>query len=234
MVRTSFAVAALVAGVVGMASSASAGIFEKANSTVQGGFNAEAVDFYKLPTEDGIYDDSIGFSGAGTLAYANKFTIAAGGETITDINLVWGANSAGVTHTLAIWTTPGALTSMTLASTPVNVTGGAEGTAASIDIPDATFTLGQQVYIGFLASGSPTSFFGAWDNTAPSSASSFIWGTGSVGAFTAANIGTAALAGEIAGFGLAGDWMIRANAVPAPSSLALIGLGALAASRRRR
>ncbi len=193
-----------------------------------------AVDFYKLPTEDGSAESSIGFGSAGTLAYANKFTIAPGGETITHINLVWGADAANVPHTFAIWQSSGLLTSMGLASTPVTAPGGSAGSTASIDIPDATFSVGDIVYVGFVAEGGPTSYFGAWDNSAPHGGASYIWGTGSLGAFTAANIGAAAVTGEIGSFGLAGDWTIRANAVPAPGGLALLGLGGLVAARRRR
>lgn len=193
----------------------------------------DAVDFYKLATEDGSAESSIGFGSVGTLAYANKFAIAPGGETITHINLVWGADAANVPHTFAIWQSSGLLSSMGLASSPVTVSGGSAGSTSSIDIPDATFNVGDIVYIGFVAEGGPTSYFGAWDNSAPHGGASYIWGTGSTGAFTAANIGAAAVAGEIGGFGLAGDWTIRANAVPAPGGL-LVLTGALGAAVRRR
>ncbi len=180
-------------------------------------WNIDTVDFYQLPTEDGTMEDSIGFGVGGTVAYANKFTIAPGGELVTAINITWGLDSdPSVPHTFAIWTTPGPLTSMVLASTPVTVPGGTPSTTVSIDIPDQAFTAGQEVYIGFLADGTGTgfggSFFGPWDNTAPHSSASYIWGTASLGAFTVNNIGTAVSIGEIATFGLAGDWIIRADA----------------------
>lgn len=231
MVRN-FGLAALMA--VGVASSAYAGPFSTAGTG--GAWNTSVTDFYTLPTEDGTAENSVGFGVAGTVAYANKFTIAAGGETITHINTIWGFSStAAINHTFAIWTTTGPLSNMTLASTPVTVPGGTAGTAVSIDIPDATFSVGDVVYIGFLADGgSPSSFFGSIDQTAPVGTSSIIWGTPSTGAFTAANIGTAGLIGEIGTFGLPGDWTIRANAIPAPGALALLGLGGLMAGRRRR
>lgn len=194
----------------------------------------DTVDFYKLATEDGSAESSIGFGSVGTLAYANKFAIAPGGETITHINLVWGADASNVAHTFAIWQSSGLLSSMGLASSPVTVMGGSAGSTASIDIPDATFNVGDVVYIGFVAEGGPTSYFGAWDNSAPHGGASYIWGTGSAGAFTAANIGAAAVAGEIGSFGLAGDWTIRANAVPAPGGLAVLaGTLGLVGLRRR-
>lgn len=231
MVRN-FGLAAFVA--VGVASSAYAGPFSTAGTG--GAWNTSVTDFYTLPTEDGTAETSIGFGVAATVAYANQFTIAAGGETITHINTIWGFSSAAsINHTFAIWTTSGPLTSMTLASTPVTVPGGVAGTSVSIDIPDVTFSVGQVVYIGFLADGgNPGSFFGSFDQTAPVGTSSIIWGTASVGAFNATNIGTAGLIGEIGSFGLPGDWTIRANAVPAPGALALLGLGGLVAGRRRR
>ncbi len=232
MVRN-FGLAALMA--VGVASSAFAGPSLTAAGGVGGAWNTGTVDFYKLPTEDGTAEDSIGFGSPGTVAYANQFTIAAGGETITDINLMFGFSSLGVNHTVAIWTTAGPLNNMTLASTPVTVPGGAEGTTISVDIPDVSFSVGDVVYIGFLADGNNQgSFFGAWDNQAPHSSASYIWGTASTGAFTVNNIGDASAIGEIGGFGLGGDWIIRANAVPAPGALALLGLGGLVAARRRR
>ncbi len=178
-------------------------------------WNTDVDDFYKLAEEDGSTEDSIGFFAPGTVAYANKFTIAPGGELVTAINIVWGLDSApSIPHTFAIWTTPGGLTNMVLASTPVTVPGGNPGEVASIDIPDVAFATGQEVYIGFLADGLGAlgSFFGAWDNTAPNAGQSYIWGTASLGAFTVNNIGTALNIGEIASFGLAGDWLIRANA----------------------
>ena len=136
----------------------------------------DAVDFYKLATEDGSAESSIGFGSVGTLAYANKFAIAPGGETITHINLVWGADAANVPHTFAIWQSSGLLSSMGLASSPVTVSGGSAGSTSSIDIPDATFNVGDIVYIGFVAEGGPTSYFGAWDNSAPHGGASYIWG----------------------------------------------------------
>lgn len=201
------------------------------------GFDNRNNDFYRLPTEDGLHNSSIGFNGPGTLAYGNRFLVQAGGETITHVSIAWGFNANGVNHEVGLWrrTVPGGpLTGMTLLSS-ANATGGVESdTFNKIDIPDVTMNVGDEFFVGFVASGSQTTFFGSWDNTAPHSGASFIWGTGAANAFTAANIGTAGLIGEIGAFGLAGDWLIRANGIPAPGALALAGFGGLAIARRRR
>ncbi len=204
-----------------------------------GGYAARAT--YQL--DDGTADNSVGLAAGGYIVASNQFTVAGGNNVITSLEVTWGSpafpGSSGVAPGAAfdifIWADlGGGPQAGTLLFQGVGFAdAGAIETNVhqivglpNVLVPGAGFLIG--VGITHAAGTFPMST----DNNAQLPGRSWASGGAGFDANTAPGFaGGPAL--DLQALNL-GNWMIRANAVPAPGALALVGLGGLLVARRRR
>jgi len=197
--------------------------------------------------DDGVSENSVGLTSGGVLAAIHFFPVTAGDNVITSVDVTWGtalfAGQNGVVPGTPInyyvWANVGVNTDPTGANSQLLFAGADVIAAASTDtdifqslavpnIPIGTTSFFVGVSVAHAAGQFPIGV----DTTAPTFGP-VSWAGGGA-AFNPANVGFGAGGAiDIATAGL-GNWMLRANAVPAPASLALIGLGGLVVGRRRR
>ena len=186
---------------------------------------------YQYAVDDGTGENAIGV-GIGDQQYPftwmNQFNTVAGAENIQSISVAWGAVPDGSPYTAAIWSDPNGDANPTdavlLESIAVTVQNSNTDTFNLIDIDD-TLVSGS-FFVGFIADVLiPLPYPARIDQTASLGRS---W------------IGFPADYIIIDNF-LAGNWMVRANAVsaapvPEPSTFILLGAGlaGLVAWRRKR
>ncbi len=189
--------------------------------------------------DDGVQEDSIGLFGGGGIMYLNRFTVTAGREYLTGISIAPGLFAPGSAATRDI-----TLKVFRITGNPANPNNlqNVYKAGAVLDGPQSnTFqkfnvggpnvflgNAGDEFMVGFWVNSLDADRLGAIDQTASQGRSWVMAGS------DPNDTGTWFLWGTIDSFGLPGNWLIRANAVPAPGALALLGLGGLAAVRRRR
>lgn len=198
--------------------------------------------------DDGTAENSIGLTAGGVLAGINAFQVANGDNVITSVEVAWGtpvfAGQNGIVAGTAFnyyvwsWNDLGNANPSGAGSTLL-FTGSSTISAANIDnntfqslaVPSVAVS-SALFFVGVSLSHPAGSFPIAVDQTAPT-VSGASWAGGGA-SFDPNNVGFGSGAAlDAAQLGL-GNWMIRATAVPAPSALALVGLGGLVARRRRR
>jgi hypothetical protein len=204
-------------------------------------------------TDSGISDNSLGLTNGGEIAWLQAFTVTGGNNVITSISTTFGTPAfpgdtgltAGTAFSVYVWRgTP----TGTGADLPTLIAEAA-GTVSAGSIDTDVF---QSVAINAVITGTNNFFIGASINHA---ASTFVaplqqTGTGAypilntswvAGSNTAGGFDPNNLAGGIGVFNMtaasfAGNWLIRAEAVPEPMTMITMAgaLGALALRRRRR
>jgi PEP-CTERM motif-containing protein len=196
--------------------------------------SAEALTY---SIDDGTAEDSVG-AGAGSWIFLNSFSVSPGNNIINSISIAFGTplfpdpTLNGLSYTAVLWSDPngdglpndGAV----LASAPGTVSMEGTNTFLTTLIP-ATAVLTPNFFVGFIITQGNNQFPAGFDTTAPVSNRSYFVDTG--------NINDLSTAATIESFGLDGNWMIRADSIPEPSTYALVGFGAAAlvfASRRAR
>jgi hypothetical protein len=186
--------------------------------------------------DDGVAENSVGLTGGGDITWGNRFTSMAGFETITAISVAFGTGATlnGQSITVGVWSDPNGdgnpSDAVLLSSAPGVISGAAASPPAAnvfvtYNVPNVTIPAGQNFFLGVMMTSASGEFPAAIDQTTPQGRSWVAFGGGQ---------GWAGTIGEIGSFGLPGNWLIRGDAIPAPSSLALLGLGGLVAARRRR
>lgn len=241
----------VVFGAAGMANAQFTGL-STGHSGSRGG-----TDSNEYTIDDGVAENNIGLTGASSsIAWLNRFTVTGGNSIITDISIAFGVNNPatggtpmnGAPVTVYLWSDPNNDGNPSDA-VPIATTGGVVANSGTdtfntfIIAPTFVGANGTNFFVGAILTQAnlqgtgPGSFPCRIDQTATQGRS---WIAANV---TATPVNPASLgagndinAAIIDSFGstLAGNWMIRASAVPAPGSLALLGLGGLIAGRRRR
>ena len=197
--------------------------------------------------DDGTAENGVGLTGGGVLAAINAFPVAAGDNVITSVDVSWGTPAfpgasgvvTGATFDYYVWSANGPGSNPSGAGSTLLFSGTSTINGANVDndtfqslaVPSVAIS-STFFYVGVAISHAGGTFPIGTDLTNPTT-SGVSWAAGGA-SFDPNNVsfsggGTIDIAPS--GFG---NWMLRANAVPAPSALALIGLGGIVAGRRRR
>lgn len=198
-----------------------------ASLAIAGAANASFT--YQL--DDGTSENSIGLTDGGTFNWGNMFEVdAMGGPIVESIEFGFGAGVAGLTGTWFVYTdddadpTTGLIELASGSHTVVNDDFTANGVTDLISVGSLDVSSANNLFVAFEITHEAGTFPAAIDE-GPSAASSWL----TVGDASAWPNG-----GIIDDFGLPGNWIIRANAIPGPGVLAVFGLAGLAGTRRRR
>jgi len=178
--------------------------------------------------DDGTAEDSVGLTSGGNLLCLNSFTITGGNNTVFLISIAWGTPAFfdpsldGLPYTAVLWNDPngdGSPTDATVLRTAPGVIA-AQGTNTFIPSLIVPTTVGTtHFFVGFVINHQAGQFPAAFDETAPLPGRSWV----SLGG----NINNLSDAATIESFGLVGNWMIRADAVPEPPPWAMMAMGAV-------
>jgi hypothetical protein len=198
--------------------------------------------------DDGTSENGVGISGTNPfdIIWLNRFSVVPGGEVITDIQAAIGSPADtrdynGLAMTVLVYEDAdgGSPANATLISSSNFITANANtGILNNYDIPDVTIST-SEFFVAVLMRNLPggAGFVASIDQTLPH-VSGVSWAGFAVGApLDENNLGLlGANLGTIEGFGLPGNWLLRATGapIPAPATLGLALLGGLVASRRRR
>ena len=202
--------------------------------------------------DDGTAETSIGVNNGVTgspFTWANRFTNTSGGDlTLLDVSVAFGrlggppgAGAIGDAIDAAIFIDPTGSGDMTMASLAAtwSLVGGVhslDGMTFMTHVVPALVTVpdGADFYVGMIDRQSGLDglirFPAAEDTDSGSAGRSWaMFGGDLLDPSDPANI-----IGTIDSFGLPGNWLIRATAIPAPGALALIGVAGFLGGRRRR
>jgi uncharacterized protein (TIGR03382 family) len=230
--------------VAGLASVASAQLSSVGPARVsEGGYGSRATTY---SWDDGTAENSVGLTNGGVIAGINAFAVTGGDNVITSVDVAWGTPLfaglngivAGTPFNYYVWSSTGT-NNPTGAGSTLLFSG--TSTIDALNIDNNTF---QSLAVPSIAISSAIFFVGvdiahtagqfpiAVDQTAPTFGGAS-WAAGGA-SFNpnAVGFGTGG-ALDISTLSL-GNWMIRANAVPTPGALALLGMGGLVIGRRRR
>jgi MYXO-CTERM domain-containing protein len=233
-----------IVAVAGLATVASAQLSTVSpNRTSAGEYGARATNY---AWDDGTAENSVGLQNGGVLAAINAFPVIGGDNVITSVDVAWGTPAfagqngivAGTPFNYYVWSS-NAANDPSGANSTLLFAGSSTIAAANIDnntfqsLAVPSIVIGSAIFFVGVDIAHPAGAFPlAVDQTAPTFGGASWAGGGA--AFNPNNPGfNGGPMLDLAALGL-GNWMIRANAVPTPGALALLGLGGLVAGRRRR
>ena len=219
-------------------------------------YNPSGADAVNYQYDDGTVEDAIGITNATSgydIIWLNRFTTQATGNVIQSIQAAIGAptgtpNLAGRPMSVLLYSdadggSPNNATLLTRLDTVV--VNANTGILNNYDIAD-TFVPTSNFFVAVLmknlppsgAPGNPANTFpAAIDTTLPHTAGvSYAGFTSPGGSMNENNLGTipSGALGTIEGFGLPGNWVLRAQGdIPEPASLGLLAVAGVMALRRR-
>ena len=196
--------------------------------------------------DDGTAEDSIGIGASHTAVWLNTFALTGGDTAITQISVAYGTPNFpdalnGQPVTILLYSDPdgGDPSNGTLVwSFATTIANSATNTFNNYAVPGVVTGTNFAVGFQYNEPAAAGSFPAAWSSSAPIAGRSWAgFQTPNNPAINPANLAAipAGQRGFIEGFGLAGNWLIRAEgAVPTPGAASLLGLAGLAGLRRRR
>jgi hypothetical protein len=191
--------------------------------------------------DDGVSEDSVGLFGSPNDFIAlNQFNVINGQDMIGSVEIAWGTphfpdpSLNGLSYTAAIWADPNAdgdpSDAFLLATAP-----GVISSANTDTFNITTFSNCVQVttsfFVGFLIGTDGSKYVAGFDQSNPLLGRSYVAGNGfGQGDLGNLNNNTLLPLGTVEGYGLNGNFMIRADpwtAVPEPSTLAFLAIGGI-------
>lgn len=187
-----------------------------------------AAEAFNYAVDDGTAEDSVGLTGGGNFLALNEFTVTGGNNIVNSISIAWGTPAFpdpslnGLSYTAVLWSDPNGdgLPNDAVVLAQMGGVVAAAGTntfITSLIVPTTVLT--PNFFVGFVINHAAGQFPGAFDETAPVPNRSFVSLGGNIN-----NLGDAQ---TIESVGLVGNWLIRADAVPEPSTWAMMGVGAV-------
>jgi hypothetical protein len=183
--------------------------------------------------DDGSSEDSIGLTAGGDLIALNEFTATPGNNIITSIDMAWGtpafpdASLNGLSYTAVLWSDPngdGDPTDAQVLATTTGVVVGAGTDVFEFNAITPTAVSGN-FFVGFLITGAAGQYPASLDESSADQMRSYVAG-GNAGTGDIYDLSNNGLpVGSLDSVGLPGNWLIRADAVPEPSTWAMVGLG---------
>lgn len=197
---------------------------------------ANAQFTYQL--DDGSGENAIGLTTGGVISWGNMFDVVASSAIVQSIEVGFGNDNTGGTLVGAAyaWVIAGdndanPTTGLTFLATGVgnivNDDFGTNGVLDLINVGSVDVSGFANLFVAFAVAHTAGQFPAAIDTTASAGRS---WA-----AINPVNVGDwSGTANLIDNFGFAGNWIIRANAVPTPGVAGVLALAGLGAIRRRR
>jgi hypothetical protein len=174
-------------------------------------------DEYML--DDGVGENSVGLTSGGTIIWLNQFQVIAGFERIVDVGVAWGQVPAGRSAEVLIFDDPnddGNPQDLTPAdllwSAPVTTEGGDSDTFFQYPAPNVFVGNEGDVFFVGVCCSQPAGEYPARIDQTFSMGQSWVGGDDALG-FTCAdpNAGSLGMLNLIDGYGLPGNWMVRAS-----------------------
>jgi hypothetical protein len=182
-----------------------------------GGRGGRSTDNYQI--DDGSQESSIGCQTGCPMFWLTQYSVLPGAEVITHVNIGWGADTPdGAPAEIYIWSDPnqdGDPTNGRIMASAAITVSQPGGTVVKYDIDDTFVGIaGTSFFVGAFYDDTVGVYPAGWDNTTP------VLGRNWIADNTPTDPGTWSLLEDI---GLAGNWMVRANAVGLPCDYYEIG-----------
>ncbi|MCO5297566.1 MAG: PEP-CTERM sorting domain-containing protein [Fimbriimonadaceae bacterium] len=174
--------------------------------------------------DDGVAEANYGNANGGSMMWLNHFTVQPGGTVINQVLGAFGNVPNGAAVTAHLWSDPNGdgnpIDAVSLASGSSVTANALTNTFNAFTIPTIVRPVGTSFFVGFRMSFAAGMTPARVDMTVPHGQSWMVVGNSPNN-----------LSGAVA---YDGNWLIRANAVPEPTSVIALAAGAAALLRRRR
>jgi len=182
--------------------------------------------------DDGTAESDVGLTFGGDLICLNEFGVIPGAEQITDVSIAWGSpvlpdpTLDGLIYTAVLWSDPNGdgnpNDALVLATAPGVVSNQGTNTFLTTNFTPTTITTAN-FFVGFLVTHLEGQMPAAFDETAPLSNRSYVAGTIPPNSGDIYDLNNNDLpVAPIENYGLIGNWLIRADGLPAGDDLHLL------------